>query len=78
MPLEIIEVKRVKDACGAYCLVCMVDFNPAENPFWHWRKSQAMHEKGTGHKMVMYTFRKHDALDFKDQSAVAQEKIRKI
>ena len=56
MQLRLVEVKRVRDAIGAYCLDC--DRMIADNcdPYWHWRKSQAMHERGAGHKVVMVAY----------------------
>lgn len=38
--MRLVKVNRVKDAIGP----------------WPWRKSQALHEKGSGHKVVMVAF----------------------
>jgi len=53
--MEMVEVKRVKDATGAYCLECNYVF--IDCTFWHWRKSQWMHEKGTGHKTILFIWK---------------------
>ena len=47
-------VKRVRDAIGALCVDCGAHWDHCD-PYWSWRKSQAMHERGTGHTCVMYT-----------------------
>ena len=46
--------KRVRDAHGAICRDCGQVFELANCQFWHWRKSQAMHESGTGHRMDLF------------------------
>lgn len=56
MPLEIEvqEVKLVRDAHGAICTDCGCSFGTWDNnQYWGWRKSQAMHERGCGHKMKL-------------------------
>lgn len=52
---RIVKVRRVRDAIGAYCLDCQRVIANDCDPHWHWRKSQVMHERGTGHKTIMYT-----------------------
>lgn len=47
-------VSRVKDADGALCLDCGQRFDITTSPYWPWRNSQHMHERGTGHKTKMY------------------------
>ena len=52
--LERVEpTKRVSDADGAFCQDCGTVFDVSGAP-WHWRKSQAMHERGTGHTTQMF------------------------
>jgi hypothetical protein len=53
-----VTVRRVKDAHGANCLECSGEWNISTNANlpWSWRQSQAMHERGTGHKTRMYAF----------------------
>lgn len=46
--------RRVKDASGAACRECPCVFTAASSPYWSWRRSQALHERGTGHKMDMF------------------------
>lgn len=50
------KVKLVRDADGAYCLTCNIYFDEVtNNPVpWSWRKSQWMHQQGTGHTMQLY------------------------
>lgn len=46
-------VRLVRDADGASCRDCGAVFGrlwPEPVP-WDWRRSQAMHEKGSGHRM---------------------------
>ena len=50
-----VKVRTVKQAIGARCLDCGQVFT--ESFPWHWRKSQALHEKGTGHKMELFTIK---------------------
>lgn len=52
--MRLVKVNRVKDAIGAYCLTCHQTFHGCYP--WPWRKSQALHEKGSGHKVVMVAF----------------------
>lgn len=52
---HMIEVKRVRDAIGAYCLDCQRVIADGTQWQWHWRKSQKMHERGSGHKTIMYS-----------------------
>jgi len=59
--LRLVKVKRVRDAIGAYCLNCNRVIADDCSPYWHWRKSQVMHERGTGHKTVMVTYEENDA-----------------
>lgn len=54
---QIVRVRRVRDAIGAYCLDCQRSIADVCDPSWHWRKSQKMHEKGTGHKVIMYNLK---------------------
>lgn len=54
--IKLIEVKRVKDAIGAYCLDCQQVFNDITP--WHWTKSKWLHENGTEsqgkkHKVIL-------------------------
>lgn len=51
---RIVKVRRVKDAIGAYCLDCQRVIADICDPCWHWRKSQKLHENGTGHKTITY------------------------
>lgn len=51
---RIVKVRRVKDAIGAYCLDCQRVIADNCQTCWHWRKSQGLHERGTGHKTIMY------------------------
>lgn len=51
---RLIEVKRVRDATGAYCLDCQRVITDQTDWQWSWRKSQKMHEQGSGHRTVMY------------------------
>lgn len=56
---QIVKVKRVKDAIGAYCLDCQRVIGDVSGP-WHWTKSKWLHENGTEsqgkkHKVIMYT-----------------------
>lgn len=44
---------------GAFCHECKAVFDEC-NPFWSWQKSQAMHERGTGHKMKRFNYEKVD------------------
>lgn len=52
--VPLIQVDRVRDAAGALCLDCAQRFDPTTNPYWHWRKSQVMHERGTRHLTRMF------------------------
>lgn len=51
-------VRRVRDADGASCLDCGyvvgVAWREGMVP-WSWRQSQAMHERGTGHRMQLFS-----------------------
>jgi hypothetical protein len=49
-------VKRVRDADGASCPACGTVFGKFcwEPVPWDWRRSQKMHEQGTGHKMQLF------------------------
>jgi hypothetical protein len=57
--LTVYPVKRVRDADGASCRDCGTVFGTAwfEPVPWDWRRSQAMHEKGTGHHMQLFSLR---------------------
>jgi hypothetical protein len=44
-------VRLVRDAQAAWCPECGAFFDLSSCPYWHWRKAQAMHERGTGHRM---------------------------
>jgi hypothetical protein len=47
--------RRVMDADGAMCRDCEAVFSLySEGPFWGWRKSQGLHERGMGHKMALF------------------------
>lgn len=52
---RIVKVKRVQDAKGAYCLDCQRQIADDTQWQWHWRKSQKMHERATGHRTIMYS-----------------------
>lgn len=57
---RMVEVKRVRDAIGAYCLDCQRVIADHCQSCWHWRKSQRLHEQGTEsqgrkHKVIMFT-----------------------
>ena len=49
-------VNRVKDADGAVCRDCGETFGRFWdlNMPWSWRKSQWLHQRGTGHKMDLF------------------------
>jgi hypothetical protein len=49
--------KTLKDSNAAACLDCGMTFSLSENPWWHYSKSKAMHEHGTGHKVVYVRFK---------------------
>lgn len=51
---RIVKVRRVKDAIGAYCLDCQRVIADESQWQWSWRKSQLMHERGSGHQTIMY------------------------
>lgn len=44
-------VRTVRDAHGAYCPTCDTVLH---SPFWHFSKSKALHESGSGHKVVLF------------------------
>ena len=52
---RIVKVRRVKDAIGAYCLDCQRVIADETQWQWHWRKSQKLHEQGSGHRTIMYS-----------------------
>jgi hypothetical protein len=52
--LKVFKCRRVKDAVGAYCLDCQRVIADDCQTVWHWRKSQMLHERGTGHQTIMY------------------------
>lgn len=53
--MQIVQVKRVKDAVGAYCFDCNRAIGEPWQTFpWSWRKSQMLHESSTGHRTAMY------------------------
>lgn len=54
MNVELIRTRKVAEAHGAICRDCSATFEVATNQYWGWRKSQAMHESGTGHRMDMF------------------------
>ncbi len=53
-------VKLVREADGAWCGECdpPVHFDEVTNypVSWPWRNSQAMHERGMGHKMILFRY----------------------
>ena len=49
-------VKRVRDADGAMCTECEWVRDRVSPAPWGWRKSQALHEQGTGHRVVMFRY----------------------
>lgn len=52
---RMVPVRRVRDAVGAYCLTCQRGIGePWQVHPWSWRKSQKLHEQGSGHKTIMY------------------------
>jgi hypothetical protein len=53
--MRYVPVKLVRDAFGAKCNECSSDFNKNTECLWGWRKSQYLHEHGTGHKLTLYT-----------------------
>ncbi len=55
-PVRVPVVSRVKDAAGAVCRECDAIFTIADSVPWGWRKSQHLHERGTGHRMDMFAF----------------------
>lgn len=53
---KLVEVYKVKDAIGAYCLDCQQVFGDLVP--WHWTKSKWLHENGTEsqgkkHKVIL-------------------------
>lgn len=53
---RMVQVKRVRDAVGAYCLDCQRNVcEPYQHFPWTWRKSQKLHEQGSGHRTIMYS-----------------------
>lgn len=48
------EVKLVRDANGAHCPSCGACFDECNSWPWGWRKSQSLHERGTGHRMRLF------------------------
>jgi len=56
--MQVIAVRRVRDADGATCLNCGTVFTIYTNQTvpWSWRKSQLMHEKGSGHKTQLFAW----------------------
>lgn len=53
-PKQCAVVRRVKDADGAACRDCDTVFTVQTSPYWPWRKSQWLHETGSGHRMDMF------------------------
>lgn len=52
---RMVQVRRACDAVGAYCLDCQRGIGEPWQTFpWSWRKSQKLHERGSGHKTIMY------------------------
>jgi hypothetical protein len=47
---------------GAFCATCKVVFDECSSSPWSWQNSQALHERGTGHKMKRFNIREIDAL----------------
>lgn len=47
--------RRLSDAQGAVCLTCEQVFDISTCPYWHWSKSRAIHQRGTGHVVTPYT-----------------------
>lgn len=47
---------------GAFCPTCFACFMDTSPSPWSWQKSQAMHERGTGHKMKRFNRNKIDWL----------------
>ena len=54
MNVELIRTRKVSEAHGAVCRDCSAVFEVANSQYWSWRKSQGMHEAGTGHRMDMF------------------------
>ncbi len=52
MALVWVKVKRVSDAQGCWCVECDQLIADETQTVWHWTKSKALHEKGTGHKVI--------------------------
>lgn len=53
--MRMVQVKRVRDATGAYCLDCNRAVGEPYQTFpWTWRKSQRLHETSMGHRTIMY------------------------
>lgn len=59
---------------GAYCPTCkvMFDENSNLNVPWSWQKSQALHERGTGHKMKRFNHKIHDLMLLMDSGKVQE------
>ena len=58
--METERVRLVRDADGAWCgehdpPVVFDDVTNYAVP-WRWRNSQAMHERGTGHTMILFRY----------------------
>ena len=47
-------VRLVRDAAGAYCLGCGMDFGPHNNTMWHWHTSVGLHRGGTCGGRIFY------------------------
>jgi hypothetical protein len=45
---------------GAFCPECKAVFDDTSGSPWGWRKSQALHENGTGHRMKRF---RHGEID---------------
>lgn len=52
MPFVWVEVKRVRDAQGCWCVECNTLIADETDGYWHWSKSKALHQRGTGHKVI--------------------------
>ena len=46
------ETKLVRDAQGCWCVDCGHLLADETDTAWHWTKSKAMHQRGTGHKVI--------------------------
>ena len=51
-------VKRIKEADGAHCESCDKTWDRFTNQAlpWDWSHSKGMHERGTGHRVILFAY----------------------